>query len=190
MAWLTENRSKIVVGLVCLLIAAGLVFGKKLLWPDNKPTGTFTTPPPAYGMPATPTEEVKLVVPLKVYPKKEAVKKLKLPAEIADNPAKEITATAALKPTPGGYTVAAVTDTTTGVTELVAKEKPRSLFGFGGTSEVGAMAGITTKGDAGIIFVRQDLLRVGVVNFFAVGGAAVVGGNVGAGAFAGVSVKW
>jgi len=190
MAWISKYLPFFVVWLVAVAIIALVVFAYKLMQAPERPVAGFVAPPPASGMPITPKESVNLTVPLKVHNKKLAVNKMKLPAAIADDPAKQVTATAALKPSPGGYTVAAVIDTDTGATDLVAKEKPRPLLGFGGTSEVGAIGGITNRGDSALVFVRQDLIRVGNVNLFAVGGAGVMGGDFAGGIFAGASIKW
>jgi hypothetical protein len=190
MSWLTTHKYDILAAFFFLLVVSGLVFVKKIFWPPERPVKAFITPPPANGMPIMAVESVELNTPLKIHSKKVAVKKLDLPVVIVNNPAKQITATAALKPSVGGYTVAAVVDTDTGVIDLIANEKPRSLFDFGGVLEVGLLGGVTTRGDSALVFVRQDLLRVGNVNIFGAGGAGVIGGSFGAGAFVGASVKW
>lgn len=187
---LIKHRHDILIGSICFLIAAGLVFARKMVRHNLRPTPGFTTPPSAKGMTATPTEEVQLTVPLKTYSKKVATKKMALPQEVVTNPAKQVTATADLKPSDGGYTMAAITDTSTGITNIIAKEKPRPLFGFGGNSEICLLGGITNRGDSALVFVRQDMLRVGSVQLFTLGGGGVMGGKFAAGAFAGVSVKW
>ncbi len=190
MQWLSKHRHDILIGSICFLIAAGLVFARKLLWSDPRPAPAFIAPPPAKGMAAVPTEEVTLPVTLKTHSKKVAAKKMKLPAEIVEDPAKEITATADLKPSDGGYTMAAITDTSTGVTSIIAKEKPRPLFALGGESEVGLLGGTTDSGDAALVFARQDMLRVGPAHLFGAAGAGVVGGDLGWGLFIGVSARW
>lgn len=190
MNWFTQHRHSILLGFICFMAATVLVLGKKIFWPSQKPVAAFVTPPPANGMPKAPDSAVTLTIPLKTYSKKTAVKKMKLPAAIAENPHKEVTATADLKPTPGGYTVASVIDTTTGVSDIISREKPRPLFGFGGESEIGLLGGITNHGDSALVFVRQDLLRVGSVHLFGAGGTGVMGGSFGVGAFIGASMKW
>ena len=184
------TRQRLFIGFVSLLVTAALVFAVKLFWPSNKPAPAFVTPPPAAGMPKAPDSDVQLTVPMKTYSKKTAAKKMKLPTEIIENPAKEITATADLEPSDGGYVMAAITDTSTGVTDIIAKEKPRPLFAFGGTSEIGLLGGVTNHGDSALVFARQDLLRVGNVHLFAAGGGGLMGGSFSAGAFAGASVRW
>lgn len=188
--WLAANRHNIIVIFVCFSVATGLVFARKLIRSPEKSISTYVIPPHVSGMPNVTDSAVELNTPLKTYSKKIVVKKLKLPQEVLDNTAKEVTATASLKPTVGGYTVASVTDTATGVTDLFVKEKPRSLFCIGGESEIGLLGGVTNHGDSALVFVRQDLIRVGNVHLFAAGGAGVMGGSLGAGVFAGASVKW
>jgi hypothetical protein len=190
MAWISKYLPFFVVWLVAVAIIALVVFAYKLMQAPERPVAGFVAPPPASGMPVVAKESVKLAVPLKVHSKQLAVKKMKLPPAVADNPAKQVTATAALKPSPGGYTVASVIDTGTGITELVVKEKPRPLFGFGGTSEIGLLGGVTTRGDSALVFVRQDLLRIGNVHVFGAGGAGVMGGDFAWGGFVGASVRW
>jgi len=188
--WLNENRSKMIVGFVVVAVIALVVFAYKLMQAPERPVAGFVAPPPASGMPVVAKESVKLAVPLKVHSKQLAVKKMKLPPAIADDPAKQVVATATLKPSAGGYTVAAVIDTDTGITDLVAKEKPRSLLGFGGTSEIGLLGGVTRRGDTALVFARQDLVRVGTVHLFGAGGAGFAGGDGVYGAFVGASVRW
>jgi hypothetical protein len=72
----------------------------------------------------------------------------------------------------------------------VAKEKPKSLFGLGGQSEIGLLGGVTRRGDTALVFARQDLVRVGTVHLFGAGGAGVVGSDVAYGVFVGASVRW
>jgi len=178
------------VGLFVITTAAGIIVLASLFKASDPSPVRFITHPPAQGMAVVASEEVELPVPLKVFPKKEAVKKMKLPAAIAEDPAKQITATANLKPATGDYTVVAVVDTNTGTTVLTVREEPRPFLGFGGVTEVGALGGVTTRGDSALVFVRQDLLRVGDVHLFAAGGAGVMGDSFGAGVFVGASVRW
>ena len=63
---------------------------------------------------------------LKVYDKEKAVKKLKLPQHIAENPNKQITAATSVPAYDGDTTVVAVTDTGTGNTEMQIRQEPVS----------------------------------------------------------------
>lgn len=187
-----SNTSKIMgILFVAAIIISALLFVQNLF---TNHSGTspadYKTPPPAKGMPATAKEEITLSVPLKIYPKKEAVKKLKLPPVIAEDPAKHVTATAALKPSPGGYTVAAVTNVSTGTTDIISRESPLPLFALGGESEIGAFGGISSHGNTAVIFGRQDLLRIRSAHVFGAGAVGIIGQDIGYGVFAGVSARW
>ena len=190
LTWMRTHQYDAFVVIVCFFVATGIVFARKLIWPPEKPSTAFVSLPPANGMPKTADSSVELTIPLKTYSKKVITKKLKLAEEIVNNPVKEVTATASLKPTKGGYTVVSITDTSTGVTNLVAQEKPRSVFGFGGESEIGLLGGVTNHGSTALVFARQDLLRIGSANLFGAVGVGVTGDSFAAGVFAGVSVKW
>ena len=175
--------------LLCILIVAGMLFIYKLFFYHAPVTGIYTTPPPAKGMPSKPSKTVA-VKEIQVYDKKQAAEEMHLPSEIINDPTKEVVASALLKPSEGGYTIAAITDTSTGVTELTTREEPRPLFAFGGKSEVGALVGITTGGEAAIIYARQNIGRVGPVNLGGAVGGGMIGGKIGGGGFVDVKVEW
>lgn len=98
------------------------------------------------------------------------VEKLKLPRTIADNPDIVITGNADLPPSVGGTSVVSTLNTATGVTEIIAKQKPLPLFGFPSDVELGARYGVsTTEIQAGNIYARWQFLRVGKVHVGAYG---------------------
>lgn len=175
------------VGLGIAVLAGGGFVYKSFFYhaPDR---GNYTTAQPAHGMAGAETHPVKSA-PLQVYDKKKAAKEMKLPEEIIADP-REVTATALLPPSDGGYTVAAVTDVVTGKTELIKKEEERPLFGFGGKTEIGALVGVTSGGDAVIGYVRQDLLRIGPINLAGAAGAGVIAGKLASGGFFDISGRW
>jgi len=181
-----RNRMYVLTGVLAI---AGLLFVYNLFFHHAPTTGIYSTPPPAKGMPLKPSITVA-VKAIQVYDKKHAVKAMHLPPEVADDPTKEIVATGLLKPSEGGYTVAAVTDTGTGVTELVTREEPRPLFAFGGRSEVGTLAGMTTGGQAVLAYARQDILRVGPIHLGAAVGSGMIGTKLGSGAFIDIKAVW
>ena len=181
-----RNRMYVLLG---ILIVAGLMFTYKVFFYHGPVTGVYTTPPPAKGMPSKPSKKVALAS-IQVYDKKQAAEEMHLPPEIINDPVKEVVATALLKPTEGGYTVAAITDTSTGVTELTTREEPRPLFAFGGKSEVGALVGVTTGGEAALIYARQDIGRVGPIHLGGAVGGGMIGGKIGGGGFVDVKVSW
>lgn len=182
-----KKRTAMYIGLAILSLAgAGFVY--KTFFYHPAVTGIYGAALPAHGMAAAPTHSVT-TAPLQVYDKKKVAKEMKLPPEVMADP-REITATAIFAPSEGGYTVAAVTDTVTGITEIVQRTEERPLFGFGGKTEIGALAGMTTKGEAAIIYARQDVLRIGPVNLGGIVGGGMIGGELGAGAFLDVSLRW
>lgn len=172
-----------------ILALAGLGFAYKTFFYHAPVTGVYSSAKPADGMANAPTHTTP-PVKLKAYDKPTALKKMDIPPEVLSDPKRELVATGKVKPSEGGYTIGAVTNTDTGVTEIITKEEPRPLFGWFGKTEVGALAGVTTKGDAAIIYAKQDLVRVGPVNLGAVGGVGTIGGSLGAGAFVDISVRW
>jgi hypothetical protein len=182
------KRTLMYIGLGLLALAGLLVLYKTFIY-KAPVTGVFTAAKPADGMAGAPTHTTPPVA-LQAYDKETAVKKMKIPEIILSDPKLELVGTGKVKPSEGGYTIGAVTNIETGKTEIITKEEARPLFGFGGKTEVGALAGMSTKGDTALIYVKQDVLRVGSVNLGAVGGAGTVGGELAAGAFVNVSVRW
>lgn len=182
------KRNLMYAGLVVLGLAA-LLFTYKLFFHKAPVTGVYTSAPAASGMSDAPTHSTA-PVKLQAYDKITAAKKMRIPEIILSDPKVELVGTAKLKPSEGGYTIGAVVNTETGKAEIITKEEPRPLFGFGGKTEVGALAGVSTGGDTAILYARQDVLRIGPVNLGAIGGAGTVGGKLGAGAFVDVSVRW
>lgn len=152
-----RNITYLAIGLAVVSVA---VFAYKLLSPKPAAVTTYATAPPAKGMANAPTTDVELKVPLVVYDKAVVAKKLKFPPLPSTQ---EVLTTSTLKPSEGGYTTATVIDTETGVAETIVREEGRSLFGFGGQSEIGIRGGLSTGGPEGAVYIRQDLLRVGGV---------------------------
>lgn len=176
----------VVLTFLSIMAIGGSYFAYKTFFYKPPTTGIYSQPQPATN---APVQEVQVRV-VYVYDKKKASSDLKLPVEIVNDERKQVTATAKLKPSEGGYTVASVIDTSTGKSEITAKEEAVSWLGLGGKSEIGALGGITTAGDAALLYAKQDLLRIGKVNLGVVGGGGTVGGKLGAGAFVNVGFKW
>ena len=90
------------------------------------------------------------------------VEKLVLPPSIADDPNKVITGNADIEPSEGGTSVVSVLNVVTGETEIIAKEKPVSLFGFPFNVEAGVRYGLSTQDlQQGNLFARWQFLRIG-----------------------------
>ena len=101
---------------------------------------------------------------IKVLPKKQAAKKLGLPATITDDPDTEIIDTAEIPPAPDGATTVTTINMQTGEAHTVVKANPRPLFAFLRTGAAGIRYGISSTGQQqAVLFVRQDVLRVGNV---------------------------
>lgn len=101
--------------------------------------------------------------------KKVIVEKLKLPNWFAENADEQAIATADLPETKGGYNVVATVNTKTGVGNIIAKEKQRSLFGLPNEKEIGARAGYSLKGQQVSIYGRWNFFRVGNMHLSAYG---------------------
>jgi len=144
------------------LFVAGIWLYKAFAPAPVQPAG-YQPAIPAHGMSGAPTSTVTVQKPLIVIDKPTARKKMKLPTAIVDNPSVVITSTASAPASEGGHEIATVLDTTTGITETVIKENPRPWFGFGGKTEIGLRAGLSTRGEQAALYVRQDILRVGKV---------------------------
>lgn len=182
------NRGIMYAGLV-ILILAGLGFAYKLFFYSKPATGIYSTAKPADGMANAPTHTTP-PVPLQAYDKNNAIKKMNIPEIILKDPKLELVGTGRVKPSEGGYTIGAVTNIETGKTEIITKEEPRPLFGFGGKTSIGALGGVSTMGDTALIYASQDVLRVGSMQLGAVAGGGTVGGKLAAGALVNVRYSW
>lgn len=111
--------------------------------------------------------------------KKELAKELDMPWLMDDShpapiPGKaedlQPVANANVPPSAGGMSAVAVTNTETGDTAIVFKEKPLPLFGFPSDAEVMARYGLSAKdGNVGNVAGRWQFLRVGKIRIGAYG---------------------
>jgi hypothetical protein len=123
------------------------------------------------------------------------VDKLDLPREIADNDALQIVANADMPATKAGYSTCAVLDTGTGVSRIIAKEKPLPFFALLNEKELGGRVGYSTGGVAVDLYGRWTFARMGSVYL---GGyaecagtvASSGGSDVGARAMLDLSYRW
>jgi hypothetical protein len=94
--------------------------------------------------------------------KQVVVEKLSLPDWIKQDENKQVIATAEIAPYEGKTNAVAIMDTKTGVSEIIAKQIPLSLFGFENKKEIGIRAGVDLKGEPlTSIYGRWDFLRIG-----------------------------
>jgi len=98
--------------------------------------------------------------------KEKIVDKLKLPNWVAENADEQVIATAEITPYEGITDTVATLNTKTGVGNIIAKQRPLSLFAFENKKEIGARAGYTTEEFEQLItiFGRWQFLRVGNVH--------------------------
>jgi hypothetical protein len=116
----------------------------------------------------------KVEVPIEkivTYKKSVIVKKVNgLPTWFVENADEQAIATADLPETKGGYEVIGTMNTKTGVGNIIAKEKPRSLFGLPNEKEIGVRAGYNNKLEQNVsIYGRWNFFRVGNVHLSAYG---------------------
>jgi hypothetical protein len=116
----------------------------------------------------------KVEVPIEkivTYEKNVIVKKVNgLPTWFVENADEQAIATADLPETKGGYEVIGTMNTKTGVGNIIAKEKPRSLFGLPNEKEIGVRAGYNNKLEQNVsIYGRWNFFRVGNVHLSAYG---------------------
>lgn len=173
-------------------VALGLFLAVYLLWAWYRP-GPVMSPA---GFAAAQEERavrslLKQEVPVRavqVLPKAAAVKKLKLPAAVADDPRSEVLAAVEIAPSKGGATAVTMIDTTTGATSTLVREKPRPLISFEAGTEIGMRYGVATDGGTeAVLFGRRDLLRVGSVY---VAGYAEVDSDAEGRAMVEISYRW
>ena len=95
--------------------------------------------------------------------KEVVVEKLKLPDWIKDDANKQVIATAEIAPYEGKTNAAALLDTKTGESQIIAKQAPLSFFAFENKKELGVRAGYTTDDfkTQATVFGRWQFFRVG-----------------------------
>jgi hypothetical protein len=115
--------------------------------------------------------EVKEVVKIKrieipvekivVIEKEAAAKKLDLPEDIKNDPAKQITASGVVAPYEGKTNVLAVIDTGSGISSIVAKQVPLPFFDFENKKEIGIRYGVSFDNNLeGDLYGRWDFFRI------------------------------
>jgi hypothetical protein len=98
--------------------------------------------------------------------KEKIVEKLRLPNWFAQNADEQVIATAEIQPYEGITDTVATLNTKTGAGNIIAKQRPLSLFAFENNKEIGARAGYTTDEFKQLItvFGRWQFFRVGNVH--------------------------
>ena len=113
--------------------------------------------------------------------KEVVVEKLKLPDWIKTDINKQVIATAEIAPYEGKTNAAAIMDTKTGQSEIIAKQMPLSLFGFENKKELGVRIGYSTDewNTRSTVFGRWQFMRIGAMHLGVYGEANSRGEGVG-----------
>lgn len=153
---------RVIVSITLLLVVGAGLYA----WystPKQQLTPQFSVVPPIPEAAKVQTVEVPLRTVV-VYQKAELQKKISLPAEIAQDASKQVTATADLPASRAGTEVISVIDTDTGVTTLQARAKELPLFGFENEKRIGVGYSMGIKGERGInVYGEWTVARVGNV---------------------------
>ena len=150
------------VGAVVLLMLLSLLANH--YWPKKQADTKFEAVDPIPAVAKVPTQELppQRVI---VLVKQEVVKKIKdLPPDIKNDPKKQITTTADIPPSPNGGSAVAYINTSSGVSNITYKAKPRPFMGLPNDVTVGVRYGISSKapsGQEGQVYGKWDFFRVG-----------------------------
>lgn len=168
-------KSKIITyGLIVILLIALFASLKAWYGEKNKPIISkveFVKVPEIKVV----TKIKKVEVPMKVdhivtIQKDVLIKKVNgLPTWFVGNADEEAIAMADLPESKSGYEVMGTMNTKTGVGNIIAKEKQRSLFGLPNEKEIGARVGYSMKGQQVSIYGRWNFFRVGNMHLSAYG---------------------
>jgi hypothetical protein len=176
-------KIKIILGIVIfVLVLAGI----SAVYNWYKPK------PPVSQIEYIKVPEIKTVVKIKrvevpgperiiTIEKEVVVEKLKLPDWIKNDVNKQIIATAEIAAYEGKTNAAAILDTKTGASEIVAKQVPLSLFGFENKKELGIRVGYSTDEwqMRSTVYGRWSFARIGNVRLGIYGEANSRGEGIG-----------
>lgn len=160
--WLHATYRYILAGVGAVMLLAAL---KAWYTPPATPTQPgFAAAKPIPALAMVPSVAIKLpaATQIKVLPKEHvAVKQQALPAEVVQNPAQQITATATAPASQAGTQIVTTLDTTTGVTSIYTKPIEPKLFELVNLRRIGAGYGLSTGGSVVKVFGEWSFLRVG-----------------------------
>ena len=163
--------------LLGLFVLGALIFSYNRFFPKPPITETPQILPSAPQAAKVEYVYIKGPVRWRVYKKDDLAGKIPLSPAVSANPQIQITATAAIPPSPYGGTAAAFGNISTGVFGIDYTQKKRPLLGFGGKTEIGALGGVSTRGDVAVIYAGQPIIRIGPVDIGVAAGGGVIGGN-------------
>jgi hypothetical protein len=109
---------------------------------------------------------------LEVYDRSDLLKKVPVPAGIAQNHQNQFTSAVDVPKMPYGGQAVSFTNISSGKSGIAVQANKRPLLGIGGKTKIGAIGGISNQGNIAIGYVSQDVVRVGPVN---VGATPIVG---------------
>jgi hypothetical protein len=151
-----------VIGVVALLALISLAANH--WWPKKQADTKFGGTAPIPAVANVPVQELppQRVI---VLVKQEVVKKIKdLPDDVKNDPKKQITTTADIPPSPNGGSAIAYINTSSGVSNITYKAKPRPFMGLPNDVTVGVRYGVSTKapsGQEGQVYGKWDFFRIG-----------------------------
>lgn len=173
-AWLKNWAPPLWLPFVLVAAVIGAIW---LLMPQYRAeTGVSAPLPPAKEVR---TVEKVIEVPKLVYvypPKAKA--KLDLPADVAKDPAKKVTATGKLDANDRPHTLTTVFDMETGESEIYARPDPLPWLAKNTTSELGVFIGYRGIEQAIRIEGRQEFLRIKALHIGAIGSADITPGEI------------
>jgi hypothetical protein len=172
----------IVYALFAVIILAGASAVYNWFTPaPNTPVNTWVKP--AEPKVVTKIKRVEVPGPERIITieKQVVVEKLKLPDWIKDDVNKQVIATAEIAPYEGKTNAAAILDTKTGQSEIIAKQVPLSLFGFENKKELGVRVGYSTDEweMRSTVFGRWQFARIGNIHLGIYGEANSRGEGIG-----------
>jgi hypothetical protein len=171
----TIDKSKIILGAFCVILTIALfamvqAWYKERFKPIKPPLINYVE-----------VEKIKYINKIKkvevpidkivTIEKGTLVKKVNgLPTWFVENADEQAVATANLPETKSGYEVIGTVNTSTGVGNIIAKEKPRSLLGLPNEKELGVRVGYNQKLEQNVsIYGRWNFFRVGNFHLSAYG---------------------
>jgi hypothetical protein len=125
----------------------------------------FTAAPPIQAVVGIPSVDTKVTNgTVKTLSKARVAKKIDLPADIAQDPKKEVTATAETAASENGTEIITTIDTETGTTQVFFREKEAPLFAFENKKRIGVAYGVGTEGNTLKVFGEWTFARVSNVH--------------------------
>ena len=156
---------KIITGVLAFLVLLAVSSAVYIWYKTGKNpinTSTYMVAPEIKFKYKTIKVPVKEIVTIE---KQTIVEKLKLPDWIRNDTDEQAISTAVIPAYKGTTNAVALLNTKTGVSQIVAKQEPLSLFGFVNEKTIGIRPGIDSKGAMlTTVYGQWDFVRVGNAN--------------------------